>query len=82
MTNYIGAPPQVQYDEETRYGFGLEFDMNEDDTVRSYFADGVGPGASGIVRHYLESGLDVVVLSNSEEGAWPVIRELDERLGG
>jgi len=74
--------PQVQYDEETRYGFGLEFDMNEDDTVRSYFADGVGPGASGIVRHYLESGLDVVVLSNSEEGAWPVIRELDERLGG
>ena len=27
-------------------------------------------------------GLDVVVLSNSEEGAWDVIRELDERLGG
>lgn len=74
--------PQVEHDEETWYGFGLEFDMNEDGTVRSYYKDGINNGASGIVRHYLEEGLDVVVLSNTEEGAWPVIREIDERLGG
>jgi CubicO group peptidase (beta-lactamase class C family) len=74
--------PQVEHDEETWYGFGLEFDMNEDGTVRSYYKDGINNGASAIVRHYLEEGLDIVVLSNSEEGAWPVIRELDERLGG
>ena len=74
--------PQVEHDEATWYGFGLEFDMNEDGTVRSYYKDGINPGASGIVRHYLEEGLDIVVLSNTEEGAWPVIQELDERLGG
>jgi len=74
--------PQVEHDEETWYGFGLEFDMNEDGTVRSYYKDGINNGASGIVRHYLDEGLDVVVLSNTEEGAWPVIREIDERLGG
>lgn len=74
--------PQVEHDEETWYGFGLEFDMNDDGTVRSYYKDGINNGASGIVRHYLEDDLDVVVLSNSEEGAWPVIREIDERLGG
>ncbi|MDP3209230.1 MAG: serine hydrolase domain-containing protein [Rhodoglobus sp.] len=74
--------PQVEHVETTWYGFGLEFDMKEDGTVRSYFKDGFNNGASGIVRHYLEDGLDVVVLSNSEEGAWPIIRELDERLGG
>lgn len=74
--------PQVEHDEETWYGFGLEFDMNEDGTVRSYYKDGINTGASGIVRHYLDEGLDVVVLSNTEEGAWPVIREIDERLGG
>ena len=74
--------PQVEHDEATWYGFGLEFDMNEDGTVRSYYKDGINNGASGIVRHYLDEGLDIVVLSNSEEGAWPVIRELDERLGG
>lgn len=74
--------PQIEHDEATWYGFGLEFDMNEDGTVRSYYKDGINNGASGIVRHYLEEGLDVVVLSNSEEGAWPVVREIDERLGG
>lgn len=74
--------PQVEHDEATSYGFGLEFDLDEDGSVRSYYKDGVNAGAGGILRHYYEQGLDVVVLSNSEEGAWDVIRELDERLGG
>ena len=74
--------PQVEHDEETMYGLGLEFDLNEDGSVRSYYKDGVNVGASGIVRHYLEEGLDLTVLSNNEDAAWPVVRELDERLGG
>ena len=74
--------PQVQHDDETWYGFGLEFDTNDDGTVRSYYQDGVNAGASGILRHYSDEGLDVVVLSNSEDGAWDVVREIDELLGG
>ena len=74
--------PQVEHEPGTWYGFGLEFDVNDDGSVRSYFKDGIGAGASGIVRHYVDERLDVAVLSNSEEGAWPVIREIDERLGG
>lgn len=74
--------PQVEHDEATWYGFGLEFDMNDDGTVRSYYKDGINPGASGIVRYYLEDDLDIAVLSNAEEGAWAVIQEIDERLGG
>jgi CubicO group peptidase (beta-lactamase class C family) len=74
--------PQVEHDEETKYGFGLEFDLEEDGTVRSYYKDGINPGASGIVRHYIEADLDVVVLSNSEDGAWDVVTEIDERVGG
>jgi CubicO group peptidase (beta-lactamase class C family) len=72
--------PQVDVDEDTMYGFGLEFDMNDDDSVRSYYKEGVGVGASGIVRHYLEDDLDVVVLSNSEDGAWDLVREIDGRV--
>lgn len=72
--------PQVEVDDETAYGFGLEFDLNADGTVRSYFQDGINPGASGILRHYLTDDIDVVVLSNSEEGAWDVIAELDDRV--
>lgn len=74
--------PQVEHDPGTMYGFGLEFDMNEDGTVRSFYKEGVNPGASGILRHYVAEELDVVVLSNAEDGAWDVILEIDERLGG
>jgi CubicO group peptidase (beta-lactamase class C family) len=72
--------PQVSLDEETAYGFGLEFDLDDDGSVRSYFQDGINAGVSGILRHYVEEGLDVVVLSNSEDGACDVITELDERV--
>jgi CubicO group peptidase (beta-lactamase class C family) len=72
--------PQVELDEETAYGFGLEFDLDEAGSVRSYFQDGINAGASGILRHYVAEGLDVVVLSNSEDGAWDVITEIDERI--
>jgi CubicO group peptidase (beta-lactamase class C family) len=72
--------PQVELDEETAYGFGLEFDLDEDGSVRSYFQDGINAGASGILRHYVAENLDVVVLSNSEDGAWDVITEIDERV--
>jgi CubicO group peptidase (beta-lactamase class C family) len=74
--------PQVEHDPLTWYGFGLEFDLNEDGTVRSYYKEGINVGASGILRHYVAERLDIAVLSNAEEGAWPVIQELDERLGG
>ena len=72
--------PQVEHDDDTMYGFGLEFDMDEDGAVRSYYKDGINAGASGILRHYPASKTDVVVLSNTEDGAWDVVTELDERM--
>ena len=74
--------PQMKHDETTVYGLGLEFDLNDDGTVRSHHREGMNAGASGIVRHFLDKRLDIAVLSHLNEGAWPVIRELDERLGG
>ncbi len=72
--------PQVQHDDNIHYGFGLEFDVDDDGAVRSWYKEGINAGASGIVRSYPDAEVDLVVLSNSEEGAWPVIRELDARV--
>ncbi|WP_426515289.1 serine hydrolase domain-containing protein [Diaminobutyricibacter sp. McL0618] len=72
--------PQVQHDSNVFYGFGLEFDVDDDGVARSWYKEGINAGSSGIVRSYPEVGVDLVVLSNSEEGAWPVIRELDARI--
>ena len=71
--------PQVEHPDGEWYGLGLVFDVRDDGTVRSYYKDGENPGVSGIVRHYVDEDVDVVVLSNSEEGAWPVIQDIDSR---
>jgi CubicO group peptidase (beta-lactamase class C family) len=72
--------PQVEHDDDVFYGFGLEFEVDEDGTVRSWYKEGINAGASGILRSYPGAEVDLVVLSNAEEGAWPVIRELDARI--
>lgn len=70
--------PQLTFDDGAGQGFGLEFmeDM--------WWKEGVNAGVSGILSHWGEEdgpGIDGVVLSNTEAGAWPVIRELDRRAG-
>ena len=63
--------PQVRHDEQTEYGFGLAF------RGRDWWKRGSNAGVSGIVKHYGEHGVHAVVLSNTEDGAWPVEDELD-----
>jgi CubicO group peptidase (beta-lactamase class C family) len=72
--------PQVLHHERDDwavwYGFGLEFVTDRDGAVRNTYKDGANAGASGIVRYYPADQLDLVVLSNSEDGAWPAIDEI------
>lgn len=65
--------PQVRHDEETEYGFGLEF------SELGYYKDGINAGASGVLIHYAAADVDAVVLANSEDGAWDAISELNDR---
>ena len=57
-----------------QYGYGLEFDVSTGGEVRSWSKEGINTGASGILRHYPDRGVDVVVLAGSEDGAWQPIR--------
>ena len=52
------------------------FVIGENGTVRNYCKGGANAGASGVVRYYPADQLDVVVLSNSADGAWPAIDEI------
>lgn len=63
--------PQVHHHGEVHYGFGLEF------AGRDWWKEGCYDGASGIVKHYGDPGVDAVVLSNTRAGSWPVVAELD-----
>lgn len=61
---------------------GLAFIRYPDGTLRNFFKDGITPGVSGIINHYPAAGLDVVVLSNSSEGAWEPVAEIRRRVTG
>jgi len=73
--------PQVLHDvdehREIHYGFGLEFTVRPDGSVRCYDKDGVNVGASAVLRHDPEADVTVALLSNSSEGAWEPFSEID-----
>lgn len=64
------------------YGFGLEFVFDSDGAVISYYKEGINAGASGIVCHYPAADLDLVVLANSERGAWEPLRRINLMITG
>ncbi|WP_253181993.1 serine hydrolase domain-containing protein [Cellulosimicrobium cellulans] len=76
---------------EVHYGFGLEFELRADGSVRSAYKEGINTGSSAILRHYPDPaaegsdlpaaaapGTTVVVVSNAEGGAWGPVRRIDE----
>ena len=63
--------PQVRHDDRVQYGFGLEFG------AASFWKEGVNNGVSGFLVSYPQAGVDAVVLSTGEAGAWPVVRALN-----
>ena len=64
---HAAGPPR----REIEYGFGLEFRGPD------WWKRGSNAGVSGIVKHYGEHSVDAVVLSNTQDGAWSVVHELD-----
>lgn len=65
--------PQVRHKDGFWFGFGLEFDG------AVYGKDGINAGASARLCHYAAAGVDAAVLSNTKDGAWPVVAELNRR---
>lgn len=77
--------PQVTHHESqgrtVRYGFGLEFVVLADGSVRSVTKDGINAGASAVLRHYPANDVTVALVASSEDGAWGPFRRIDGLLG-
>ena len=61
-----------------KYGYGLQFLVNREGQVVFCEKDGINAGVSGIVRHYPKEDLNVVLLSNREDGVWKPVRVIHE----
>jgi CubicO group peptidase (beta-lactamase class C family) len=72
--------PQVHHgpmDGGTRkYGFGWWFCVDEAGQVLFGEKEGCVTGVSGLIRHYFDTDINVVILSNMEQGAWEPIRKI------
>ena len=78
--------PQVLYrdgDEWVRkYGYVLEFYQDRAGHTVFYQKDGINAGVSGVIRHYPDSDVNVVLLSNMEAGVWEPVWRVHEWVVG
>ena len=76
--------PQVKYRESdnwiTMYGYGLMFYLNKTGRLICYQKDGINAGVSGIIRHFPDWDINIVLLSNMENGVWEPIWKVHEMI--
>jgi CubicO group peptidase (beta-lactamase class C family) len=76
--------PQVQHRAleggTEKYGYGLEFLVNQVGQVVYCGKGGINAGVSGLIRYYPKEDLNVILLSNMENGAWAPVRKIHEMI--
>ena len=70
------VPHHTKGDHTVHYGFGLEF-VVADGQVFRYYKDGVNTGVSAVVQHYPDLDIDLAIVSSTQDGAWPCLREIN-----
>lgn len=74
--------PQVQYRTmdgwNKQYGYGLWFYVDKAGQVVCYQKEGINAGVSGVIRHFPQHDISVVILSNMEDGVWEPIWRVHE----
>ena len=74
--------PQVDYKEKDgwtmKYGYCFWFYVEPDGKVVCLQKEGVNAGVSGVMRYFPEQDINVVILSNMEEGVWDPVWKIHE----
>lgn len=74
--------PQVDYSEKDdwvmKYGYCLWFYVEKDGKIVCYQKEGVNAGVSGLLRHFPEQDINVIILSNMEDGVWGPVWKIHE----
>jgi len=60
------------------YGLGMWFSLDLAGRVLFCQKEGINAGVSGMIRHYPVPDINVVILSNLEDGAWQPMRSIHE----
>jgi len=76
--------PHVDYKDKDdwvmKYGYCLWFYVDKNGKIVCYQKEGVNAGASGLIRHFPEQDINVVILSNMEDGVWGPIWKIHQHV--
>jgi CubicO group peptidase (beta-lactamase class C family)/GNAT superfamily N-acetyltransferase len=61
---------------KTYFGYGLKFYLDPAGQMVCYQKEGVNAGVSGVIRHFPKADINLVILSNMEDGAWEPLRAI------
>jgi CubicO group peptidase (beta-lactamase class C family) len=74
--------PQVHYRDmdgwTMKYGFGLWFYVDPAGKIVCYQKEGINAGVSGLIRHFPDQDINVVLLANMEGAVWKPVWKLHE----
>jgi CubicO group peptidase (beta-lactamase class C family) len=74
--------PHVHHREQddwtVMFGYGLEFFLDKSEQIAFYQKDGINAGVSGIIRHFPNHDINVVILSNMMSGVWKPVWRIHE----
>lgn len=76
--------PQIPYrtleSGDAYFGYGPWFMLDGANQVVFCEKEGVNPGVSGTIRYYPQTDVNVVILSNMEDGAWEPIKRIHKQI--
>lgn len=76
--------PHVFYQEKDdwtmKYGFCFWFYVDKDEKIVCYQKEGTNAGVSSVMRYFPEQDINVIILSNMEDGVWEPIWEIHEMI--
>ena len=61
-----------------KYGYCFWFYVEPDGRILCLQKEGVNAGVSGAMRYFPEQDINVVILSNMEEGVWEPVWKIHE----
>jgi CubicO group peptidase (beta-lactamase class C family) len=78
--------PQLSYRERDdwtmMYGYGLWFYVDRAGRVVCFQKEGINAGVSGAIRRFPDRDINLVILSNMEEGVWKPVWKIHELVVG
>lgn len=69
---------QAHIEDNEYYGLGFYLSCNPDRSIKYYELVGCDPGLSFVSRYYIEDGLILTMISNTDFSVWAMLRKMKE----